>query len=93
MKTVELQVFLDEARIELRTLEQWVAQRWVVPAETEQLELSETDCARILLIRELKGDFGVNDEGVDLVLHLLDQLHGMRALVASLRGELQAQDD
>lgn len=92
MKTVELQVFLKEADIELHTLERWVEQRWIAPegAAAGALSLSETDCARVLLIRELQGDLGVNDEGVDIVLHLLDQLHGMRAVVAALRSELES---
>lgn len=90
MNTLELQMFLKDAGIELHTLQRWVQQRWVLPAgDGDALALSETDCARVLLIRELKGDFGVNDEGIDLVLHLLDQLHGMRALVTALRGELE----
>lgn len=91
MSKVELQVFLKDADIELQTLEHWVTRRWIVPTgEGQAMALTETDCARVLLIRELQGDFGVNDEGMDIVLHLLDQLHGMRNMVAALRGELDA---
>ena len=38
------------------------------------MRFSDTDAARAHLIRDLKTDFGVNDEGVDVVLHLVDQL-------------------
>jgi chaperone modulatory protein CbpM len=29
-------------------------------------------------------DFGVNDEGVAIILHLLDQMYGLRCLVRDL---------
>lgn len=94
MSHVQLQVFLKDSQIELTTLRRWVQYQWLVPlqgADTraeDELQLSQTDAARALLIQELQGDFGVNDEGVDIVLHLLDQLHSMRELVGQLRGQL-----
>jgi len=42
------------------------------------------------LIRDLKADFGVNDEGVDVILHLVDQLHGLRRALEQLRGDVRA---
>lgn len=48
-------------------------------------EISDVDAARALFIRDLQGDFGVNDEGIDLVLHLVDQVHGLRRALAVLR--------
>jgi chaperone modulatory protein CbpM len=36
------------------------------------------------LIQDLKVDFGVNDEGIAIVLHLLDQLYGLRCLVRDI---------
>jgi chaperone modulatory protein CbpM len=29
-------------------------------------------------------DLGVNDEGIAIILHLLDQLHGLRSLVRDI---------
>jgi chaperone modulatory protein CbpM len=34
---------------------------------------------RVRLIRDLQVDFGLNAEGIAIVLHLLDQLHGLRS--------------
>jgi len=45
---------------------------------------SEADLARAWLIQDLKVDFGVNDEGVAIILHLLDQLYGLRCLVRDI---------
>ena len=86
MKTIELQAFLAESTIELHVLEQWIERRWIVPppGATLRAGLSDIDAARALFIRDLRGDFGVNDEGVDLVLHLVDQLHGLRGDMRSI---------
>ena len=44
--------------------------------------MDEEDLARIRLICELKDEFGVNDEGVSIILQLLDQLNRMHLEVA-----------
>lgn len=86
MTTIDLEVFLRDSGIELRLLERWVERSWIVPARSSPgLALSEADAARCLLIRDLQADFGVNDEGVDVVLHLMDQLHGLRRALLALR--------
>ena len=36
-------------------------------------------------MRDLQADFGVNDEGVGVILHLVDQLYGMRRTLMELR--------
>jgi len=91
MKTIDLQAFLAESRIDRVTLERWIAHRWIVATEDgERIALNEVDAARACLIRDLTDDFGVNEEGVDVVLHLVDQLHGMRRMLAGLRAELDA---
>lgn len=92
MKTIDLQAFLDQSSIELHVLEQWIERRWIVPpaGAASRAELSDVDAARALFIRELRSDFGVNDEGVDIVLHLVDQLYGLRRMLGELRVELDA---
>ena len=82
--------FLSRAGLEVQTLEIWLEQRWLVPDQTSAgLDFSEMDVARAHLIRDLKADFGVNDEGVDVILHLVDQLHGLRRALAHLQKDLQ----
>ncbi len=51
--------------------------------ETEPA-FTEADLARARLIRELKRDFGVNDEGIGVILNLLDQVHGLRGALAAM---------
>ena len=43
------------------------------------------------MIRDLKADFGVNDEGIAIILHLLDQLYGLRCLVRDIQA-MEASD-
>ena len=84
------QEFLAYAGVEGQMLELWLEQRWLVPEQAHTgMRFSDTDVARSLLIRDLKTDFGVNDEGVDVVLHLIDQLHGLRKALRRLQGDLE----
>lgn len=52
--------------------------RWVSPACPEEGLLDEQDLARLRLIAALREDFGVNEEAVPVILHLLDQLYALR---------------
>lgn len=70
--------FLIRAELDEATLEVWVAEGWLVPARGQEFEYNETDLARAQLIRDLRDDLGVNAEGVDVILHLVDQMHGLR---------------
>jgi chaperone modulatory protein CbpM len=82
--------FLTSSGIEAQTLEFWIEQQWLIPAQTgAETSFSDTDVARARLIRDLKGDFGVNDEGVDVILHLVDQLHGLRRALKQLHKDFQ----
>lgn len=72
--------FIARVNIDEETLEIWLSEQWLLPVhEAEQEAFTEADIARALLIAELQRDFGVNQPGVGLVLHLLDQLHSARA--------------
>ena len=83
--------FLARAGLEVQTLDIWLEQRWLIPDQTSAgMNFSEMDVARAHLIRDMKVDFGVNDEGIDVILHLVDQLHGLRRALAQLNKDLQA---
>jgi chaperone modulatory protein CbpM len=79
------QEFLASSGLEVQTLDLWLEQQWLVPGETSAgTNFSDMDVARARLIRDLKTDLGVNDEGVDVILHLVDQLHGLRRALEQL---------
>ena len=84
--TMDKQEFLTSSGLQVQTLELWIEQEWLIPETSPAgMNFSGRDLARARLIRELKGDIGVNDEGVDVILHLMDQLHGLRRALADLR--------
>lgn len=79
--------FLHCTGLDQETLDVWIEEQWLVPgvAGTET-GFSEADVARAELIRDLKHKLGVNDEGIGVILPLLDQLHSLRqALAGTLR--------
>ncbi len=72
-------------QIETETLSAWVEASWLIPGREEaELSFSEADVARAQLIRDLKDDLGVNDDGVEVILNLLDQIHGLRHTLSDL---------
>ena len=87
---ISAQEFLIRTRVEHHVLEAWIEAGWLVPPQTEpELMFSDVDLARAQLIRDLREDFGVNDEGISVVLHLIDQMHGLRRSLQSLLKEMR----
>jgi chaperone modulatory protein CbpM len=80
------QEFLSLSGMEHETLNTWIKEEWLVPGGSSvELNFSEIDIARVQLIRDLQTDFGVNDEGVGVILNLVDQLYGMRRTLMKMR--------
>lgn len=85
---------LMQLRVESVVLESWVTAGWLVPQRHEQEHrFSEADVARGRLIADLKHDLGVNDEGIGVILDLVDQLHGMRRTMRELVSSLRSRPD
>jgi chaperone modulatory protein CbpM len=92
--TVETEEFRAHADLDAELLEAWIEAGWLIPASREGLRhFSEIDLARTLLIKDLHDGFGVNDEGIAVILHLVDQLHGLRRTLNSLMSALSAQPE
>ena len=78
--------FLSLSGIEHETLGAWIEQEWLIPSgSSAEPSFSDIDIARARLIRELLVDFGVNIEGVGVILNLVDQLYGVRRTLMELR--------
>jgi chaperone modulatory protein CbpM len=83
--TMETQEFVARSHLDTPTLNAWIEAEWLAPVTGQKTFLfSEADLARARLIQDLRLDFGVNDEGIAIVLHLLDQLHGLRCLLRDI---------
>jgi chaperone modulatory protein CbpM len=86
--------FLLQAHIDADVLEAWIEAGWVAPGRDAQARrFSAADVARAQLIRDLKGAMGVNDEGVTIILDLVDQIYGVRAALREIVLCLRAQPD
>ena len=82
---METQEFIRRSHLDAATLNVWIDEQWLIPrASGSALQFSDADLARARLIRDLKLDLGVNDEGIAIILHLLDQLYGLRSLVRDI---------
>lgn len=81
--TITIVEFLYRAELDRATLDVWIEQEWLIPQTSEsEPSFTEADLARARLIRELMDDMGVNEEGVGVILNLLDQIHSLRRLLA-----------
>ena len=77
--------FLYRAKLDQETLQVWIEEEWLAPSEAAgEPAFSEADLARAQLIRDLKDGMGVNDEGVGIILNLLDQMHSLRKAMAGM---------
>ncbi|MGA7806166.1 chaperone modulator CbpM [Bradyrhizobium sp.] len=80
------QEFLSLSGVGHETLNSWIAEEWLIPGgSSAEMSFSDIDIARARFIRDLKMELGVNDEAVGVILHLVDQLHGMRRTLKELR--------
>ena len=71
---MERREFLLAAHLEATTLEAWIEAGWLLPRDSgEAGPFSEIDLARVQLIRDLR-ELGVNEEGIPVILDLVDQL-------------------
>ena len=87
---ISVQEFLLRTRVQHQSLEAWIAAGWLLPPQTEpELAFSDVDVARAQLIRDLRDDLGVNDEGISVILHLVDQMHGLRRSMEGLLNEVR----
>ncbi len=88
------------ARLDAAALETWVEAGWLAPhgggagggggGGGDEGAFTEQDLARACLIRDLRDELGINDEGVGVVLDLLDQLHGLRLALRRVTASVQA---
>lgn len=86
----ESREFLLLARLDAAALEAWTEAGWLAPRQAgPEHTFSELDLARVCLIRDLREGMGVNDEGVAIVLDLLDQVHGLRQALRRVSSALQ----
>jgi chaperone modulatory protein CbpM len=89
--TMETREFLLHCRLEPEVLETWIETGWLLPDRSGGgRHFSEVDLARVELIRDLH-DLGVSDDGIPVILDLVDQLHGLRHTLGELLATISTQ--
>jgi chaperone modulatory protein CbpM len=82
---LDIQEFVLRIHLASDIVETWVEEGWLRPQRTDQgLVFTEMDLSRAQLIRDLREDLGVNEEGVAIILDLIDQMHGLRKTLREL---------
>jgi chaperone modulatory protein CbpM len=75
---METDEFVAHAPLGAEVLEAWIEAGWLVPRQDgAKRNFFAVDLARAHLIHDLEH-LGVNDEGIPVILDLVDQLHGLR---------------
>jgi chaperone modulatory protein CbpM len=92
--TMERREFLLRARIDPAAVEVWIDDGWLAPTGVPgEWSFTEVDLARMRLIQDLTEDLGVNDEGIPIILGLVDQLHALRRALRDALMVLRAQPE
>lgn len=88
---MEVHEFVLKTQIDIAILDKWVEAGWLTSRQNgADQHFSEIDLARAHLIRDLQV-LGVNDEGVPIILDLVDQLHGLRHVLRELLSAIKTQ--
>jgi len=91
---ISKQEFLIRSGLEHETLASWLEEQWLIPSDSSaEMSFSDIDIARARFIRDLQEIMGVNDEGVGVILHLVDQLYGVRRTLMTLQNVIKSPSD
>ncbi|MBY3367984.1 chaperone modulator CbpM [Rhizobium laguerreae] len=90
MDDLEFRLYL---KIDIVQLDFWIEQGWLIPETSGgKRQFRDADVARARLILDLMGNMGVNEAGVDIVMELVDELHGLRGTMGKLMTAIGKQE-
>ena len=80
------------AGLHRETLHVWIERGWVVPQRGGGgYRFQEIDVARIRLIQEFRSELEIDEDAMDVILPLLDQVHGLRRELHRLADAVNAE--
>ncbi len=74
-KIFEIKEIIEQYEVNEIFIINCIEREWILPVDIKKALLDSEDISRILLIKDLKEIFGVNDEAIPIILYLIDQLH------------------
>lgn len=76
--------FSMQLGVEVTVVDIWITEGWLRPDTLEgNRAFRPADIARARLILDLTHHMGVNEAGIDIIMDLIDQIHGLRGAVVS----------
>jgi chaperone modulatory protein CbpM len=85
--------FRHRLKIEVTELDLWIREGWLAPQmDGDQRQFRDADLARARLILDLTNGMGVNEAGIDVIMDLVDQLHGLRMVMRDLISAIGNED-
>ena len=85
MKKFELKFICERFSLDEEIITRWMSTDLLSPADPAGPLFDEEDLARIRLIIEIQETYSSNDESIELILHLIDQIHALSAEVRGLK--------
>lgn len=90
----EIEVLNAVSGLRRETLYVWVERGWITPMREGGIyRFREIDVARIRLIEEFRTELDIGEDAMDIVLPLLDQVHGLRRELRRLADAVNAQPE
>jgi len=82
----EMKIVAQKVGLSPKTLRMWIREGLIEPQrEGQRYIFDEQDLQRLLLIRRLRDDLGVNLAGIDIILQLLDRIRELQGEIEHLR--------
>jgi chaperone modulatory protein CbpM len=86
--------FCSHLGVDVTVVEFWVGEGWLRPGTAAgRRDFRQADMARGRLILDLMQSMGVNEAGVDVVMELIDQIHGLRGAIGAVRTAIDTEDE
>lgn len=90
----EVEILSRYTGLRREVLHIWIEREWVMPERHQSGYLfREIDVARVGLIYEFSTELELDEDAMDVILPLLDQVHGLRHQLRSLANAVSAQPE
>ncbi|NQV47396.1 MAG: hypothetical protein HQ504_06380 [Rhodospirillaceae bacterium] len=90
----EVEILSRYRGLRRKTLHVWVERGWVIPERgLSGYQFREIDVARVGLIYEFSTELELDEDAMDVILPLLDQVHGLRYQLRCLANAVSAQPE
>ena len=90
----ENEILSSIAGLRRETLHVWIERGWLAPQQGRSgYRFREIDVARVRLIQEFCSDLAIDEDALDIILSLIDQIHGLRGELRRLADAISAQPE